>query len=76
MRTAHLAEDEHPTRTLCGEPWESWQDPDQGASLEETLAVPGLLMSEKADIRAAERRKTEGRVRQCQACFKRVREMG
>jgi hypothetical protein len=75
IRTAHLAQDEHPDRTLCGEDWEFWQHPDQGASLEETLAVPGLTQREKADIRAAERRKTEGPVRQCQACFKKAREM-
>lgn len=76
MKTAHMADDAHPTRTLCGEPWEDWQDPDQGASLEETLAVPGLTQVEKAEIRSAERRKSEGPVRQCQACFKRMREMG
>jgi hypothetical protein len=76
MRTSHLAADDSPMpNTLCGEDWEDWQDPEQGASLEETLAVPGLTMREKADIRAAERRKTEGSVRQCQACFKRAREM-
>lgn len=74
MRTAHLADDEHPDRTLCGETWEEWQNPDKGATLKEALSVPGLTLQEKADIRAAEKRTTQGSVRQCQACFKLARE--
>lgn len=25
--TAHLARDDNPDRTLCGEPWQGWQAP-------------------------------------------------
>jgi hypothetical protein len=73
VRTAHSAHDRYrdeegyPT-TLCGEPWEHWQHPDQGPPLAEALAVPGLTQLEKAQIRAADRAGAGDMVRQCQAC--------
>ena len=74
LPTAHLARDGRPHLTACGEPWESWQEAidHDAATLEEALAVPGLTMREKAEIREADRRRCDpgGLVRQCQACLR------
>lgn len=70
--TAHLADDAKPTTTLCGLPWEDWQDPDQGAPLEDVLATVATQRA-KAEIRAADasiRPQHGGRIEQCQACLK------
>lgn len=75
MRTAHMADERG--RTVCGIPWEDWQHPDQGASLEEALAVPGLTLLEKGEIREADRARypqAGEQVQLCQACGKRAGE--
>jgi hypothetical protein len=77
MKTSHLADDQQPHLTACGEPWEYWQDPDKGSSLEEVVAaVPTQV--EKAEVREADRlsQPQPGEfIRQCQACFKRAMEL-
>lgn len=74
MRTAHLARDGNRDETLCGEPWEDWQDP--------TLVVTeadyeGLSYGAAAALRESDRQRRPAAgdpVRQCQACFRRALE--
>ncbi len=73
MRIAHVARDENPALTLCGEPWEEWQDPDDRplthAEIDALALTYGarVALREDQDRRRREIERTP--VRQCQACF-------
>lgn len=68
--TAHLSEDDHPTRTLCGEEWEDWQAPQLSAvelDLDNSPYSVRLAVRESDDARALPK---GTRIRQCPACRK------
>lgn len=70
VRTAHLADDSHPTATLCGLPWEDWQAP---IPTNDEIGFDRLPYAVKVAVREddeARRPKPGERVEQCQACFK------
>ena len=62
QHTAHLADDEQPDRTACGEPWQGWQAPTT-ASYEMTPGNVELPPHDKP-------RAHVDRIHQCQACRK------
>jgi hypothetical protein len=71
MKTSHLADNEKPTATLCGLPWEIWQEPDIPTDAE--IGYSALSEPVKKAVRESDRVRREaatGMVTQCQACLK------
>lgn len=69
--TSHLADDEKPTVTLCGLPWEPWQEP--GIPTNDEIGFDDLDYWTKVEIRKSDEAyapKLGDQIRQCQACFK------
>lgn len=73
MKTAHLAHDTYHDsngpQTLCGEPWEPWQEP---VPTDEEIGFADLPYAVAVEVRKSDalRRAQPGEaVRQCQACF-------
>lgn len=64
--TAHLARDDNPDYTLCGEPWQGWQAPktDSYELTPGNVELPPHYPPEKDDV-----------IRQCQACFHKANEV-
>lgn len=59
--TSHMAKDGS-TVTLCGEPWQGWQEPDDADPRASGNPVPPF------------EKPPEAPVRQCQACLSRLKE--
>lgn len=71
MKTAHLADDEKPLTTLCGLPWEPWQEP--GIPTNEEIGFDNLDYGTKVLIREGDRAaepKPGEVIHQCPACRK------
>lgn len=51
MRIAHLAEDEHPERTLCGQGWQNWQAP---MPSDEEIRLDELPYGMRVEVRKAD----------------------
>ena len=70
-RIAHLADDAKPKTTLCGMPWEDWQDPTIPSNDE--IGWDDLSDDVRAEVRKsdeARRPKPRDEIVQCQACVK------
>src|ERR1041384_2330894 len=59
--TAHMARDDNPSLTACGEPWQGWQAPRTKAyeRLPDTVELPPHDKPKRGE-----------KVRQCQACLR------
>jgi hypothetical protein len=73
LLTAHFADDQKPLTTLCGMPWEHWQDPDVPSNAE--IGFDDLSYGAKVAVREADRAREPQQgdlIQQCPACFKAV----